>query len=182
MELTTVAKPYANAIFEIANQGGSHNKWRDVLVAGSQLAEDSTVQAFVASPSASKTTKTETIIKLLNAALGRELDDQEANFIALLLNNDRVVVLPSVLALFDQMSNQSGNARAFRVSSAYALTQAEEKDIVKDLSAQFNTTVTIETQLDENLVGGIVIKEGDKVIDLSIQARVNELSSRLSVN
>jgi F-type H+-transporting ATPase subunit delta len=79
------------------------------------------------------------------------------------------------------MSNLNSDAKAFHVTSAYKLSKKEEDEIIKDLSDKYKTTVSIDIEIDENLVGGVVIKEGDKVIDLSIKARVNELGSQLSV-
>ncbi len=182
MELTTIAKPYANAIFEIAEQNKSHSDWRGVLEAGAQLAGDAGMQAFIASPSATSENKADAVSGLFKSVLGRALSKEEAAFVALLLDNGRISALPSMLELFDTMANASSDAKAFHVVSAYKLSAAEEKQIVSDLSDKYNTTVSIDTEIDESLVGGVVIKEGDKVIDLSIKARVDELGSRLSIN
>jgi F-type H+-transporting ATPase subunit delta len=182
VELTTIAKPYANAIFEIAEQNKSHSDWRGVLEAGAQLANDGSMQAFIASPSATNENKAQAVTALFKSVLGRSLNNEETAFIALLLDNGRIDALPSMLELFDTMNNLSSDAKAFNVISAYKLSTAEEKQIVKDLSDKYKTTVSVDTEIDEDLVGGVVIKEGDKVIDLSIKARVNELGSRLSIN
>lgn len=182
MELTTIAKPYANAIFEIAEQNKSHSDWRGVLEAGAQLASDGNMQAFIASPSATNENKAQAVTALFKSILGRSLNNKETSFVALLLDNSRIDALPSMLELFDTMNNLSSDAKAFNVISAYKLSAAEEKQIVKDLSDKYKTTVSIDTEIDDDLVGGVVIKEGDKVIDLSIKARVNELGSRLSIN
>ncbi|MDC9715290.1 MAG: F0F1 ATP synthase subunit delta [Gammaproteobacteria bacterium] len=181
MELTTIAKPYANAVFEIAQQNKSYADWKDVLEVGALVADDATMRAFVAAPSSTKSDKVKTMTAVFESALGRALSKQEAIFIGLLLENGRVGVLPNILELFETMSNLNGDAKAFHVISAYKLSAKEKKQIVSDLSDKYNTTVSIDTKVDENLVGGVVIKEGDRVIDLSIQARINELSSCLSV-
>ncbi|SFV79461.1 ATP synthase delta chain [hydrothermal vent metagenome] len=182
MELTTIAKPYANAVFEIAEQNKSHSDWKAVLGAGAQLANDETMQAFIASPSATKANKADTAAVLFKSILGRALSTEETTFVSLLLDNGRISVLPSILELFDAMTNLSSDAKAFHVISAYKLSAKEEKQIVNDLSDKYKTTVSIDTEIDESLVGGVVIKEGDKVIDLSIKARVDELGLRLSIN
>ncbi len=182
MELTTIAKPYANAVFEIAEQNKSHSDWRGVLEAGAQLANDGNMQAFIASPSATSENKIQAVVAVFKAILGRALSKEETSFVTLLLDNGRIGVLPSMLELFDAMSNLSSDSKAFHVISAYKLSAAEEKQIVSDLSDKYSTTVSIDTEIDESLVGGVVIKEGDKVIDLSIKARVDGLSSCLSIN
>ena len=89
---------------------------------------------------------------------------------------------PSVLALFEDKLNTFDAAKAFMVTSAFELTDAEEEAIISDLGAKYNAKVTIETMIDESLVGGLIIKLGDKVIDLSIKARSEELSLRLTTH
>jgi F-type H+-transporting ATPase subunit delta len=181
VELTTIAKPYANAIFKIAQQDQSHTDWKSVLEVGALVANDATMRDFVASPNATKADKMKAMTAVFTSALDRALSKQENVFVTLLLDNGRISVLPNILTLFDALSNQNSDARTFHVISAYQLSKKEEDNIVKDLSDKYQTTVSIDTQIDDNLVGGIVIKEGDKVIDLSIQARVNALGSILSV-
>lgn len=182
MELTTIAKPYANAVFEIAQQNNAHAHWRAVLEAGASIANDATMRAFVASPNASKADKVKAIAAVFASALGRDLSAQEEAFVGLLLENGRMNALPGILELFDSMSNLRSDAKAFHVISAYKLSKKEEDEIVKDLSDKYKTTVSIDTEIDENLIGGVVIKEGDKVIDLSIKARADALGLQLSVS
>ncbi len=182
MELTTIAKPYANAIFEIAEQDNAHANWKAVLETGASVANDATMRAFIASPRSSKANKLKAITVVISSALGRDLSTQEETFIGLLLDNDRISVLPNILTLFDAMSNSRSDAKAFHVVSAYKLSKAEEDNIVKDLSDKYKTTVAIDTEIDESLVGGVVVREGDKVIDLSIKARVDALGSQLLVS
>ncbi|SMM99983.1 ATP synthase delta chain [uncultured Candidatus Thioglobus sp.] len=181
MELTTIAKPYANAIFQIAEQSQFHQNWKTVLEVGAFIANDTLMREFIASPSVTKTHKSEVIIVIFQAALGREFSQKEVAFVNLLLKNGRIDALPSISTLFNALISRGSDAKAFQVTSAYKLSEAEEKQIVKDLSEKYNTAVSIDAEIDENLVGGVVIKEGDKVIDLSIQARVSALGSHLSV-
>ncbi len=182
MELTTIAKPYANAVFEIAQQSKSHSDWKAVLEVGTLIAEDAMMCAFVASPSASKLKKAKAVIAVFESSLDRALSKKEKAFIGLLLENGRLSVLPSILALFNAKMGLESDAKVFQITSAYQLSTEEEKKIVSDLADKYNTTVRINTMVDKNLVGSIVIKEGDKVIDLSVKARVDALSSCLSIN
>jgi F-type H+-transporting ATPase subunit delta len=180
MELVTIAKPYANAVFEIAQQDKSHDDWKVVLEAAATIAADDQMQAYLESPSASKQDKSATIQKLVASVISRTLNTKENEFLSLILDNGRAMALPSILALFDNQSNAFDDAKAFSIVSAYKLTATEENAIVADLSAKYNATVSIETSVDETLVGGLIIKLGDKVIDLSIKARSEELNFRLT--
>ena len=97
MEFIAVSKPYANAIFEIAEQNKSHSDWKAVLEAGAQLANDETMQAFIDSPSATKTNKADAITGLMKSIVGRALSAEEAAFVGLVLDNGRMSALPSIL-------------------------------------------------------------------------------------
>ncbi len=182
MEIVTIAKPYANAVFAIAQQDKSHNDWKIVLEAAASLVEDSQMQAYLESPKVSKTDKSNSIQKLVSSIANRALSAKENEFLLLILANGRTAALPSVLALFEDKLNTFDAAKAFMVTSAFELTDAEEEAIISDLGAKYNAKVTIETMIDESLVGGLIIKLGDKVIDLSIKARSEELSLRLTTH
>ncbi|HAY41120.1 MAG TPA: F0F1 ATP synthase subunit delta [Gammaproteobacteria bacterium] len=182
MELVTIAKPYANAIIEIAMQNNTHEEWRDVLMAGTQVVNDESMQSFLASPGETKTNKAIAISSLLGKILDRNLSAEEKSFVDILLENDRALVLPSILSLFEKSINTLSDSKVFQVISAYKLSDKEKKQIVSDLADKYTANVSIETFVDESLVGGVVIKDGDKVIDLSIKARVSELNLQLSIN
>ena len=182
MELVSIAKPYANAVFEIAQQDKSHDDWKAVLEASAALVADDQMQSYLDSPSTSKDDKSKAIQSLVTSIVGRALNTKENEFLSLVLDNDRAAALPSILSLFDDRSNSFDDAKAFTVISAYKLTATEEKNIVKDLAEKYNASVSIETSIDETLVGGLIIKLGDKVIDLSIKARTDELNLCLSTH
>ncbi|MBE8189457.1 MAG: F0F1 ATP synthase subunit delta [Candidatus Thioglobus sp.] len=182
MEPTFIAKPYANAIFEIAAKNSSHASWSEVLHAGAALAEDKNMQAFIASPSVAKVAKIAAAKALFASVLKRSISAEEGAFVELLLENSRFSALPSILQLFTEMSNISSDSKAFEVVSAYELSRQQQQQLVGDLSKKYNSHIKINARVDENLLGGVLIKSGDKVIDLSIQARTAELQSRLSAN
>ncbi len=182
MELSTIAKPYAQAIFDIAEQGGSHSEWSSLLSTASAIMSDDVTQDFVASPNTSKVQKIQFICALLEKATGRSLNAQESAFINLILNNDRTEAISSISDTFEAAVTNANQGKNFTVVSAYELSDAEVKAIVDDLSSKHNTTVNVDTLVDSNLTGGVVIREGDKVIDTSIKAKVDALSVCLSVN
>ena len=182
MELSTIAKPYAQAIFDIAEQDGSHSEWSDLLSTASVIMSDDATQAFVASPSTSKDQKIELICTLLEKAMARSLSTKESAFINLVLINDRTEAMSSIANTFEAALLDANQGKNFTVISAYELSDAEVKAIVDDLSAKHNTTVSVDSLVDSTLTGGVVIREGDKVIDTTIRAKVDALSVCLSVN
>jgi len=97
----------------------------------------------------------------------------------LLLENDRANAVSGILSIFEDSLNAFDDAKAFTITSAYKLNAKEEKQLISDLSDQYQASVSIDVTIDESLVGGLIIKQGDKVIDLSIKARSDELGLRL---
>jgi len=182
MELSTIAKPYAQAIFDIAEQGSSHSEWSDLLSAASVIMSDNATQAFVASPSTGKDQKIQLIYTVLEKTMARSLSTQESAFIGLILNNDRTEAMSSIADTFEASVLAANQGKNFTVVSAYELSDAEVMAIVDDLSSKHNTAVNVNTLVDDTLTGGVVIREGDKVIDTSIKAKVDALSVCLSVN
>ncbi len=181
MELAVIAKPYASAIFELAQQNKSHLQWKMVLDAGAQLFFDEQMRRFIASPSVLEQDKLSAIKALLKSILARELSEHEATFIGVLLDNNRTDALPSIATLFEGLMNTINDTKVFNVISAYQLSEPEKKKIESDLANQYNKVVSIDTAINKDLVGGVIVKDGDKVIDMSIKARVNELGLCLSI-
>ena len=182
MELSTIAKPYAQAIFEIAEKNSSLSEWSELLTTASAIMADDATQAFIASPGTSKDKKFELICVLLEKATSRELSKQESALINLVLNNGRTDSFGSISSAFESAVSNANKSKNFQVVSAYDLSEAEKQAIVDDLTSKHKTTVTVDTVVDATLKGGVIIKEGDKVIDTSIKAKVDALSVCLSVN
>ena len=182
MELSTIAKPYAQAIFEIAEKNDSLSEWSELLSTASVIMAEDATQAFIASPGTSKGQKVELICALLEKVTSRELSEQESAFINLVLNNGRTESFGSISSAFESSVANANQSKSFQVVSAFELTEEEKKAIVDDLTSKHKTTVTVDTVVDESLKGGVIIKEGDKVIDTSIKAKVDALSVCLSVN
>jgi F-type H+-transporting ATPase subunit delta len=122
------------------------------------------------------------ISALIAKASSKELSKQESAFIGLILKNDRSSAIESIVSSFEMAVSDSNQSKNFKVISAFELSESEKKAIIDDLTSKHKTTVSVETEVDEALKGGIIIKEGDKVIDTSIKAKVDALSVSLSVN
>ena len=182
MELSTIAKPYAQAIFEIAEKNSSLSEWSELLSTASAIMADDATQAFIASPGTSKDQKFELICVLLEKVTSRELSKQESALINLVLNNGRTDAFGSISSAFESAVSSANKSKNFQVVSAFELSEAEKNAIVDDLTSKHKTTVTVDTVVDATLKGGVIVKEGDKVIDTSIKAKVDALSVCLSVN
>jgi len=182
MELSSIAKPYAQAIFEVAEQSNTISSWSEFLSIASAVIGDKSTKAFIASPGKSKNQKYDLISTLIAKASLKDLSKQESALIGLILKNDRSAAIESIATAYEMAVSNANQSKNFKIISAFELSESEKKVIIDDLTSKHNTTVSVETEVNDALKGGIIIKEGDKVIDTSIKARVDALSVSLSVN
>jgi F-type H+-transporting ATPase subunit delta len=180
----TIARPYAEAAFEIANDNGELGAWSAALeMAGAMLA-DGQVATFLANPSLSADQRLEFLRDLFKAAgkdgaLFAGKDDKGSNFLKLLLEYGRVNVLPEISGHFEALKADVENTVDVIITSAAPMSEAQENLIAKALKKRLGRDVRIETKIDESLIGGAVIRAGDVVIDGSLRARLSSLSNAL---
>lgn len=180
MSLTTIAKPYAKAIFEHALAKNSNNDWLEFFSGVEKIFSQAVLLKFIRSPKLDKKVKLNFLMDLIVQTLKNKLSTQQQNFMRLIVNNDRVEVLPEIAAVFRDMIVASGKSHQFKVISAYALTTTEEEKLLKVLSVKFSCEASLEVEIQADLIGGVIIKDGDRLIDGSVDAQLMELSYCLS--
>jgi F-type H+-transporting ATPase subunit delta len=179
----TVARPYAQAIFELANEAGELATWSGALEVASQLLADGQVVEYLGDPAFSNEQRQEFLSGLFAKAgidvLGGK-DKRGTNFLKLLLEYRRIAALPEISSHFEALKAQVENTVDVTVSSASPIGKAQLDSIAKSLQARLGRDVNIATEIDENLIGGAVIKAGDVVIDGSLRARLEGLATALT--
>ncbi len=178
----TIARPYAQAVFELAHEAGELAAWSDGLSIAGQLLADGTIATFLSNPSLSNDKRLEFLTGLFARAKAKVLagnDKKGSNFLKLLLENRRVSVLPEIAGHFEVLKARVENMVDVTVTSATPLSAAQQKKISTALQARLGRDINLETQIDENLIGGAVIRAGDVVIDGSLRARLDGLSNAL---
>jgi F-type H+-transporting ATPase subunit delta len=180
----TIARPYAQAVFDLARDGGTLAKWESALnVAGSLLA-DGAVAKFLSSPKMTDGERLEFLTGLVASASGgaSSLDGsnpQGKNFLKLLLEYDRISVLPEIAAHFAALKAKIENTVDVTVTSAAPLSASEQQAIVAALKKRLGSEVKLTTEVNEKLIGGAVIRAGDVVIDGSLRSRLEGLTNAL---
>ncbi len=185
MDNNTVARPYAQAIFEIAQDKGLLNEFSESLATARDMLSDNQLTDFLATPSLSDEKRLEFLQGLFGKAAGEGSvfagsSLQGTNFLKLLLENGRMSVLPEIADQFDTLKSKIENKVDVLVTSATTLTDKQVIEISSALSARLGRDVSIETKVDESLIGGAVITAGDVVIDGSTRARLEGLASALT--
>lgn len=178
----TIARPYAQAIFELAQESGRLGVWSDSLRLAGELTADGRVAEFLGNPALSDEQRLEFLTGLFAEAdcplLGGD-DDKGSNLLKLLIENGRVGVLPEIAERFDALRAEVENTVDVVISSATELNTAQQQEIVAALTSRLGRAVRLQTEIDENLIGGAVIRAGDIVIDGSLRARLDGLTSAL---
>ena len=180
----TIARPYARAAFEVAEAENSLDEWSGSLNVGRDLLADGKVAKFLANPSLSNDQRLAFIKDLFSQADGESSafaggNKHGENFLKLLLENGRTDVLPEIAEHFDALKAQVENTVDVTVSSATELGDGQRNAIAAALKERLGRDINLSTEIDENLIGGAVIRAGDVVIDGSVRARLEGLSNAL---
>jgi len=178
----TVARPYAQAAFEVAHESGELAAWSASLEIAGQLLADGRVAEYLGDPAQNDDRRLEFLTGLFDSAGAKLLsgdDRRGTNFLKLLLQYGRVRVLPEISEHFETLKAEIENTVDVTVSSATPISAAQQQAIATALQARLGRSVNIETEIDENLIGGAVIRAGDVVIDGSLRARLDGLTNAL---
>ena len=178
----TIARPYAKAIFELANDAGDLGPWSESLNIAGQLLADHSLVEYLGNPEFNNEQRLEFLTGLFAKAKATLLAGKDAkgtNFLKLLIENGRIGVLPEISTHFEESKARVENSVDATVTSAAELSTQQIDDIAKALKTRLGRDVKIETEIDENLIGGAVIRAGDVVIDGSLRARLEGLATAL---
>ena len=174
-ELTTLARPYAKAAFELAQAHQQLAGWSAMLGLAAAVSQDDTMQSMLKAPRLTSAQKAATFIEVC----GDQFDAQAQNFIHVAAENDRLLLLPEISALFDLYKAEQEKTVDVEVTSAFALNQEQQDKLAKVLSARLGRVVRLHAAEDAALIGGVVIRAGDLVIDGSVRGKLAQLAEAL---
>ncbi len=174
-ELVTIARPYAEAVFRIAKDGNAFADWSRMLQVAAAVAQDAQMAALIADPNL----KSADLARVFLGVCDAELNEAGKNFVKLLIENDRLSVLPQIAALYEELKREHQNELEAVISSAQPLTDAQTQELVAGLEKRFGRKVKATTQVDESLIGGARIAVGDVVIDGSVAGQLQKMASAL---
>jgi F-type H+-transporting ATPase subunit delta len=179
-ENVTLARPYAEAAFQLAKSGNALTAWSDVLSRLSAVAATSEMEECIGNPRLSATQVAQLCLDVASAG-GSKLDlsaDQQ-NFVRVLADNDRLFVLPEISGLFDELKHGHEGVKDAEITSAFALDEATQKQLVVDLERKFGCKIQATVKVDAELIGGVRIAVGDEVIDASVRGKLAAMATAL---
>ena len=174
-ELSTLARPYAEAVFRMAQGETDLAGWSSRIATLAAIVSDDQLARLIADPAVSADRVADLIIEVA----GTDLGERGGNFVKVLAENDRLSVLPEIVSQFETLKASAEGTLEATITSAQALTQAQTDDLVAGLKAKFNRAVNVQVAVDPELIGGAVIAIGDQVIDGSVKGRLQQMSFAL---
>ncbi|HET9462614.1 MAG TPA: F0F1 ATP synthase subunit delta [Thiobacillus sp.] len=174
-ELSTLARPYAEAVFRMAQGENDLAGWSSRIATLAAIVSDAQAARLVADP----TVSTERVAGLIIDVAGAELGERGGNFVKVLAENNRLSVLPEISVQFETLKANAEGLLEATITSARALTPAQLDELVAGLQVRFNRAVNVQVAVDPELIGGAVIAIGDQVIDGSVKGRLQRMSFAL---
>jgi F-type H+-transporting ATPase subunit delta len=174
-EISTLARPYAQAVFDLAQQGKTLTQWSDTLKLLASITSDGRMQAAIGNP---RLTKAQLSGLLVDVA-GAQLSETARNFVGLLVENGRLALLPAIAEQFEALRAEAEATMTAEVTSAFELSATQRSELAAALKKRTGREVTIVSRIDADLLGGAVIRAGDLVIDGSVAGQLTKLAGRL---
>lgn len=175
-EWITLARPYANAAFGYAAEQNALGDWLRQLQLAASVAGNDKIKSVIASPSLTSEQQADTLIALC----GDDLSAKVRNFIHALAANKRLPLLPEIATLFEQLKTQRENSVKVEIASAFPLDDAAAERLAQALRGKLQREVTINTVVDKSLLGGVLVRSGDVVIDGSVRGRLEKLAKAMN--
>lgn len=182
-ENITLARPYASAAFELADESASLDAWSRALEAAATAASDAGFQALTSSPRV----RPEQLADLLTDVAGRALAGEQgtvagqtANLFRIMAENRRLHVLPEVRARFDELKAEKQNILNVKLISATPVSDSLRHRFAQALEKKLGRGVRLDCEVDESLIGGAVIQADDMVIDGSLRGRLEKLAGAMT--
>jgi F-type H+-transporting ATPase subunit delta len=174
-EVVTIARPYAVAVYRLAKEKSALPKWSEMLAFVSAVAADAQMRAVIENPKLASAD----VERLFLSVCSGKLDDSGVNLIKLLVEYDRLAILPEIAAIFEELKAQDEGTLDAEITAATKLDEAQVKTLVSQLQARFGKKIEASVKVDPEIIGGIKIVVGDTVIDASVRGRLQELAYTL---
>jgi F-type H+-transporting ATPase subunit delta len=174
-ERATIARPYAKAAFEYARDAKAFAKWSEALKTAAQIVADPRVAAFTKDPQRTAVD----LVDLITEVEGPKPDPRIRNFVHVLAENHRLLLLPEISAHYEELRSEVENTVDVEVVSAVALNAAQAEKLTAALSTRLKRQVRMQNSVDSTLLGGAVVRAGDLVIDGSLKGRLERLATEL---
>jgi F-type H+-transporting ATPase subunit delta len=174
-EKSTIARPYAQAAFDIAKEKGDLKGWSEMLQLLAVVASDALMQDMISNPAI----ETSKVIDVMVGVAGDNLNDAGKNFLNVLAENKRLNVLPEIAELYEQHRAEAEKTVEAEITSAFPLSDAQKQQLIEALKSRLGREISLVSKTDENIIGGAIVRAGDLVIDGSVSSQLDKLGNSL---
>ena len=175
-DASALARPYGLAAFKQAQEEGKVREWSEMLRLLTLVMQDATMRGLIANP---KVNDGQVAALIIDVA-GDGLSETGANLVRVMAENERLAEISGVAAVFEEERDRVEGRSHVEVTSAFALSDAQAKSIADSMSKRLGTEVDVSVTVDDSLIGGVIIRAGDTVIDASLRGRLGQLGQAMS--
>lgn len=173
-ENITLARPYADAAFQLARATNALGPWQQALDRMAAVAADAQMVECITNPRLLPAQVAQLFLDVVGS-----ITAEQQNFVRLLVDNERLQVLPEIRDLYVELKNGQEGVQEADIASAFPLDDATLKNLVADLEARFKCKIQAKVSLDPELIGGVRIAVGDQVIDASVRGKLASMATAL---
>jgi F-type H+-transporting ATPase subunit delta len=174
-ELATIARPYAEAAFQLARDKDVLAAWSDMLKLAASIVADERIAKALDNPRLDAGAKE----SLLLSVGGDRFDEQARNFIRVLVQSERVALLPQIAAMFETLKNDAEATAKATIESAFELDATQLSELTAALEKRFGKKIETTVTVNPELIGGARVTVGDAVLDGSVQAKLAAMHAQL---
>jgi len=174
-DVSALARPYGLAAFKQAQEEGSIEKWSDMLELLVLIMQDATMRGLIANPKVND----RQLAALVIDVAGDGLSKTGQNLVRIVAENERLGEMAGIAAVFEEERDRIEGRSHVEVTSAFELTDSQQQSIGASMSKRLGTEVDVSVTVDKSLIGGVIIRAGDTVIDASLRGRLSQLGQSL---
>ena len=174
-ELATLARPYAVAVFKRAKETNSAKTWSNNLAFLTTVLSDKSISCVINDP---KIGKSQLSTMLLDICEG-QIDQEGSNFLKLLIENNRLSLIAAIAEIFETYKAEDEGSIDVDVTTAFAFTKESKQSFNTTLEKAFGKKINMKIAVDSSLIGGVLVRAGDQVIDGSVRGQLQQLAQRL---
>lgn len=175
-ELATIARPYAEAAFRLAVENQRLGQWSDMLALVDGVVSDEKVAERIGDPNLAENA----LEGLILGSLGERLDGPARNFVQVLLQNRRLELVPTIRSLFEDLKRDHEGVLEAKVVSALPIDDDQVRPLLAALESKYGRKVSAHVEVYPELIGGVRIVVGDKVIDATVRGRLDAMAAALA--